>query len=104
MSNNQNVGSVITNDEGAMLRPDFALFMPDGKSLIIDSKVSLTAFVDYANATSPELQQQALKQHIASVKAQVDLLAKKEYTTSRPIWRLCRAISSCGSMPTRNTW
>ncbi|MBR0024823.1 MAG: DNA recombination protein RmuC [Muribaculaceae bacterium] len=74
-------GKVIRNDEGAMLRPDFALFMPDGKRLIIDSKVSLTAFVDYANATSPEEQEQALKQHLASVRAQVDLLAKKEYTT-----------------------
>ncbi len=73
-------GSVIPNDEGAMLRPDFTLFMPDGKNLIIDSKVSLTAFVDYANATSAEEQEQSLKQHIASVKAQVDLLAKKEYT------------------------
>lgn len=73
-------GSVITNDEGAMLRPDFTLFMPDGKNLIIDSKVSLTAFVDYANSTSAEEQEQSLKQHIASVKAQVDLLAKKEYT------------------------
>ena len=47
-------GKVIRNDEGGMLRPDFALFMPDGKKLIIDSKVSLTAFVDYANATSHE--------------------------------------------------
>jgi DNA recombination protein RmuC len=73
-------GSLITNDEGAMLRPDFTLFMPDGKNLIIDSKVSLTAFVDYANATTSEEQDQCLKQHIASVRAQVDLLAKKEYT------------------------
>lgn len=74
-------GNVIRNDEGAMLRPDVTLFMPDGKNLIIDSKVSLTAFVDYVNATSPEAQQQALKDHVASVRAQVDLLAKKEYTT-----------------------
>ena len=74
-------GKVIRNDEGGMLRPDFALFMPDGKKLIIDSKVSLTAFVDYANATSPEEQEQALKSHKASMKAQVDLLAKKDYVT-----------------------
>ncbi|MBQ6649482.1 MAG: DNA recombination protein RmuC [Muribaculaceae bacterium] len=74
-------GNVIRNDEGAMLRPDVTLFMPDGKNLIIDSKVSLTAFVDYVNASSPEAQQQALKDHVASVRAQVDLLAKKEYTT-----------------------
>ena len=74
-------GNVIRNDEGGMLRPDVTLFMPDGKNLIIDSKVSLTAFVDYVNATSPEAQQQALKDHVASVRAQVDLLAKKEYIT-----------------------
>ena len=74
-------GNVIRNDEGGLLRPDVALFMPDGKNLIIDSKVSLTAFVEYVNATTPEDQQQALKDHVASVKAQVDLLAKKEYTT-----------------------
>lgn len=72
-------GKLITNDEGNMLRPDFVLFMPDGKNLIIDSKVSLTAFVDYANATTPEDQEAYLKNHIASVKAQIDLLAKKDY-------------------------
>lgn len=72
-------GKVITNDEGAMLRPDFTLFMPDGKNLIIDSKVSLTAFVNYANATTPEEQSQYLEEHKASVRNQIDLLAKKDY-------------------------
>ena len=70
---------VITNDEGAMLRPDFTLFMPDGKRLIIDSKVSLTAFVGYVNATTPDEQQRLLNEHKASVRAQIDLLAKKDY-------------------------
>ena len=70
---------VITNDEGAMLRPDFTLFMPDGKRLIIDSKVSLTAFVGYVNATDPDEQQRLLNEHKASVRAQIDLLAKKDY-------------------------
>lgn len=73
-------GHTITSDEGNRLRPDFTLFMPDGKSLVIDSKVSLTAFVDYVNATAPQEQQQRLRDHIASVKAQVDILAKKDYT------------------------
>ncbi len=70
---------VITNDEGAMLRPDFTLFMPDGKRLIIDSKVSLTAFVGYVNAIDPDEQQRLLNEHKASVRAQIDLLAKKDY-------------------------
>lgn len=70
---------VITNDEGAMLRPDFTLFMPDGKRLIIDSKVSLTVFVGYVNATDPDEQQRLLNEHKASVRAQIDLLAKKDY-------------------------
>lgn len=72
-------GKTLTNDEGNLLRPDFTIYMPDGKNLIIDSKVSLTAFVDYVNATSPQEQEMRLKDHIASVKAQVDLLAKKDY-------------------------
>lgn len=75
-------GKVIRNDEGAMLRPDCTLFMPDGKRLVIDSKVSLTAFVDYANASSPQEQEQSLKQHLSSMRAQVDLLAKKDYTNN----------------------
>ena len=66
---------VITNDEGSMLRPDFTLFMPDGKKLIIDSKVSLTAFVSYVNATDPDEQQRFLNDHKASVRGQIDLLA-----------------------------
>ena len=70
---------VITNDEGTMLRPDFTLFMPDGKRLIIDSKVSLTAFVGYVNTTDPDEQQHLLNEHKASVRAQIDLLAKKDY-------------------------
>ena len=70
---------VITNDEGSMLRPDFTLFMPDGKKLIIDSKVSLTAFVSYVNATDPDEQQRFLNDHKASVRGQIDLLAKKDY-------------------------
>lgn len=70
---------VITNDEGALLRPDFTLFMPDGKRLIIDSKVSLTAFVSYVNATDPVEQQRFLNEHKASVRGQIDLLAKKDY-------------------------
>ena len=73
-------GNVITNDEGSKLRPDLVLFMPDGKNLIIDSKVSLTAFVRYANAETTEEQRQFLEEHKLSVRNQIDLLAKKDYT------------------------
>lgn len=73
-------GKTITNDEGGYLRPDCTLFMPDGKNLIIDSKVSLTAFVRYANASTPEEQKQFLEEHKTSMRNQIDLLAKKDYT------------------------
>ena len=72
-------GKLITNDDGKWLRPDFTLIMPDGKNLIIDCKVSLTAFVDYVNTSDPATQEKRLHDHIASMKAQVDLLSKKEY-------------------------
>lgn len=73
-------GKAITSDEGNYLRPDCTLFMPDGKNLIIDSKVSLTAFVRYANATTPEEQKQFLEEHKTSMRNQIDLLSKKDYT------------------------
>lgn len=72
-------GKVLANDDGERLRPDFLLYMPDGKMLVVDSKVSLTAFVEYVNANDDNNREEALKRHIASVKAQVDLLASKDY-------------------------
>ncbi|MDO4512250.1 MAG: DNA recombination protein RmuC [Bacteroidales bacterium] len=72
-------GSVIRNEEGGHLRPDVVFFMPDKKRLIIDSKTSLTAYVEYVNAADGLDRDAALKRHVASVKKHVDELAAKKY-------------------------
>ncbi|MBQ8170071.1 MAG: DNA recombination protein RmuC [Bacteroidales bacterium] len=68
------------NDD--LSRPDFVFHFKEGleqKDLIVDSKVSLTAFVDYMNASSEEEKAAALDRHIKSVRKHIDELSRKEY-------------------------
>lgn len=60
-------------------KPDFILRLPDGKHIIIDSKVSLTAYVNYFNAATPEEKAHHLRQHIRSVTDHMEQLADKNY-------------------------
>ena len=71
-------GTKIKSEEGGQLRPDAIFYLPEGKSLIIDSKVSLTAYTDYINASAEE-QSAKLALHLRSVKSHIDELARKEY-------------------------
>lgn len=71
-------GTKIKGEEGGQLRPDAIFYLPEGKSLIIDSKVSLTAYTDYINASAEE-QPSMLALHIRSIKQHIDELARKEY-------------------------
>lgn len=68
-----------TTDEGRRLQPDVVVKLPDGKHLIIDSKVSLTAYEKFSSAEEKPDQQQALKQHITSMRAHVRGLSDKKY-------------------------
>lgn len=72
-------GNTIANEEGSRLRPDVVVHFPDNKDLIIDSKVSITNYVDYVNADDKDMQDKSLAAHIASVRKHVDELAKKGY-------------------------
>ena len=63
-------------------RPDFVFHFKEGleqKDLIVDSKVSLTAFVDYMNADTEQEKVSALDRHIRSVRKHIDELSRKEY-------------------------
>lgn len=62
-------------------RPDFILKLPENKHIIIDSKVSLTAYVNYFNAVDADGKQHYLKQHVKSVTSHIDKLAAKNYQT-----------------------
>lgn len=67
-------------EDGRNVRPDVIVRFPEGRSLIIDSKVSLTAYVDYINATDAMEQNQAWQMHVASMRSHVNELAEKDYS------------------------
>ena len=67
------------NVDGKVIRPDVIIKLPDNKFMIIDAKVSLTAFQEYISAEDNEQKQKALKKHIESVKKHVKELSEKNY-------------------------
>ena len=67
------------DDEGKLKKPDFIINLPDNKHLIIDSKVSLTAYVEYYNAENEITEQQAIKRHLDSIKRHYMELSDKDY-------------------------
>lgn len=68
-----------TNEEGRRLQPDVLVYLPDDKKLIIDSKVSLTSYERYVNAEEDDLREQALKEHLLSIRRHVEQLSQKRY-------------------------
>jgi DNA recombination protein RmuC len=70
------------NIHGATIRPDVVVRLPENKHLIIDAKVSLTAFQEYIAAADEQEKQIALKRHVDSIKSHIKLLSEKEYTTA----------------------
>jgi len=68
-----------TTEDGTRRRPDVVVEMPNKQRLVIDSKVSLTAFERCVNAEDEETRGVALKQHINSVKAHIKALRDKDY-------------------------
>ena len=72
-------GRTITSDEGRRMVPDAVLHFPDGRDVIIDSKMSFTAFVDYQNAETEAEREAALRRHLASMRQHVRELAQKQY-------------------------
>lgn len=78
-------GKQAKGDDGRGLIPDFILHFPNNRHVVVDSKMSLTDYERYMNAKdgTPE-KSEYLKAHVASVRAQVKRLARKEYTKYLP--------------------
>ena len=68
-----------TSSEGKRLQTDVLIHLPDGKKMIIDSKVSLVDFERFVSEEEEEQKKQHLKQHIASIKRHVTQLSEKNY-------------------------
>ena len=73
-------GNTVHTDDGATLRPDVILHLDQRREVIIDSKVSLTAFLDYANDDNEADRQRFLKTHIDSLQKHVKELSTKDYS------------------------
>jgi DNA recombination protein RmuC len=67
------------NDEGKTIRPDVVISYPDGRKIIIDSKVSLTHYYNVCNSENEEEEKACLKQLIQSIKNHIEGLASKNY-------------------------
>lgn len=72
-------GRTIQDSDGHRLIPDVVLHFPDHRDVIIDSKMSFTAYVDYQNAPSAEERSSALRRHLQSMRSHVKELAQKQY-------------------------
>lgn len=68
------------SEDGANLRPDVIVKAPDGSTIVIDSKVSLTAYTDYVGAEKEEERAKAVKENYASIWGHVVELAQKDYS------------------------
>ena len=68
-----------TNAEGNRVFPDVVINLPDGKKMIVDSKVSLTAYEKFINEEDDSLKNAFLKEHVSSIKRHVEQLGDKNY-------------------------
>nr|WP_314865832.1 DNA recombination protein RmuC [uncultured Flavobacterium sp.] len=73
------VQQAFTTADGNRVFPDVVINLPDGKKMIVDSKVSLTAYEKYINEEDEELKSNYLKEHVTSIKRHVEQLGNKNY-------------------------
>lgn len=69
----------LKDEEGREFRPDVMVFLPEERTIVIDSKVSLVAYDRFCSSDTKEEQLEALKQHIQSIKNHIEDLSKKKY-------------------------
>ncbi|MEX0988644.1 MAG: DNA recombination protein RmuC [Bacteroidales bacterium] len=72
-------GNMLKNEQGKKMQPDVVIAYPDDRKVIIDSKVSLTAYTRYSESDDPDIQQLSLKAHLESMRNHIDELSAKNY-------------------------
>ncbi len=71
------------HEDGLLKRPDFMVMLPSNKAVIVDSKVSLTAYERFCRSDDDAERQQAMKEHVQSVRRHIAELQTKEYSGIR---------------------
>lgn len=74
-------GNLLKSDGGSQMRPDVILHLDPRREVVIDSKVSMSAFMDFVNAQTEEDRQHYLRQHIESIENHVRSLSVKDYSS-----------------------
>lgn len=77
-------GNYFKNEEGQKMQPDVIVVYPDNRKVIIDSKVSLTAYARYMSCDNIEEQRAAIQDHLRSVRKHIDELSRKSYQDFAP--------------------
>jgi DNA recombination protein RmuC len=67
------------DEQGKTLRPDIVVHLPEHRHLVIDSKVSLTAYTEYCRTDDPDMQARYLKEHLESIRKHIKSLGEKSY-------------------------
>jgi DNA recombination protein RmuC len=67
------------NDEGRLLRPDLVVKLPGGKSVVVDAKVPIEAYLDAVNTDDADAKRSHLARHAAQVRAHITKLGQKRY-------------------------
>ena len=70
-----------TQTDGSHLQPDVVIKLPEGRSLVVDSKVSITAYARHAETTDPTVAEQELAAHIQSLRQHIQGLSGKNYSS-----------------------
>lgn len=70
-----------TDDEGKRLRPDMVVHLPGGKTIVVDSKTPMDAFLDALEATEDSVREEALHRHARQVRTHIQQLSSKNYTS-----------------------
>lgn len=74
-------GNAVKSASGSIMRPDVILHLDTRREVVIDSKVSLTAYIDYVNAQTEEDRHKYLKAHVDSIQKHVRELSAKDYSS-----------------------
>lgn len=69
----------LQNDQGKRFQPDVIVHLPQDKDVVVDSKVSLTAYERYFNAEDEVTRKQALQEHVNSIRGHIRELGRKDY-------------------------